>query len=204
MSREELLLGFDGRVEGNSDTWDAKRREQFLLRTDVVQPFSTDTTVWPSAIDADLRPRTCIGHQTLWNDLEHLQSFSAPLVTEHSWLIAVTVKLANEPKEELDWWKLEVPIATPAELSEAWSLLGYDVSDRWLLSGLSNSGFLTGIDDVNSLRASWSRRLNEHHLFYAPEDAYEFRDLSNLRIAEHSPFFVFGIWTPFNLTRSRA
>jgi hypothetical protein len=194
MSGEELLLGFDGRVWGSSDSWDAKRREQFLVRTDVVQPFSTDTTVWPAVKDSDLRPPTCIGHQTLWNDLECLQSCLGSAATSRPLIIAVTLHLIKEPSDEVDRWKADVPETIPAFRAEPWSLLGYDVSDRWLLSGLSNCGFLPG-DDVQALREKWSDKLSDHHLFERLESAVEFRALSDQRIVEHSPFFVFGIWS---------
>jgi hypothetical protein len=193
MSDSELLLGFDGRVGGNS-SWDAKRREQFLLRIDVVEPFSTDATVWPSVLDSDLRPPTCIGHQTLWNNLECLQQCLGSSVTSHSGIIAVNLHLINDPSDEVNRWKAEVPATIPALRAQVWSLLGYDVADRWLLSGLSNCGFLPG-EDVQALRREWSTKLNDHHLFDKLENAIEFRQLSDQRAVEHSPFFVFGIWS---------
>lgn len=194
MSSKELLLGFDRRVRQTSHTWDAKRRERFLLRIDVVQPFSTDTTVWPSALDSDLRPPTCIGHQTLWNDLVCLESSSRSSDPSSFWLIGVTLHLANNSSEEATRWRSEVPSTSPAVRAEAWSLLGYDISDKWLLSGLSNCGFLPG-DDVQALRREWSSKLNHYHLFDRLENAMEFRARSDRRAVEHSPFFVFGIWS---------
>lgn len=202
MSGEELLLGFDSRVRRNVGTWDTKRREQFLLRLDVVQPFSTDTTVWPSVLDSDLRVPTCIGRQTLWNDLECLQSCLGSSATSRSWIVAVTVHLINDPSDEADRWKADVPATIPVLRAESWSLFGYDVSDRWLLSGLSNCGFLPG-DGVQALREKWSGKLNDHHLFDRVENAMEFRELSDQRAVEHSPFFVFGIWSiPSRLSAS--
>ena len=194
MSGEELLLGFDRRVGGNSDAWDAKRREQFLLHVDVVQPLSTDTTVWPSVLDSDLRPPNCVGHQTLWNDLVCLESSSPSSDPDSSWLIAVTLHLAKNSPKEMSHWKSEVSPTSPAIRAEAWSLLGYDVADQWLLSGLSNCGFLPG-DDIKALRREWSSKLNQNHLFNRLENAMEFKDLSDQRTVEHSPFFVFGIWS---------
>lgn len=202
MSGEELLLGFDGRVWENSGIWDAERREQFLLRIDAVQPFSTDTTVWPSFLDSDLRPPTCIGHQTLWNDLECLQSCLRSSITSSSWITAVTLHLISDPSDEVNRWKANVPATIPTLRSETWSLLGYDVSDRWLLSGLSNCGFLPG-EDIEALREKWNDKLNDHHLFDRLDSAIEFRALSDQRVKEHSPFFVFGIWSiPSGLSAS--
>ena len=193
MNGEELLLGFDGRVWGNSDTWDAKRREGFLLRTDVVQPLSTDTTVWPALLDSSLRPPACMGYQTLWNDLECLQSSLVSSASSSFATIAVTLRLINDASEA-DLWRAEVPTTIPALRAETWSLLGYDVSDKWLLSGLSNCGFLPG-ENAQALKEKWSDKLNDHHLFDTLDSAMEFRAVSDERAVEHSPFFVFGIWS---------
>jgi hypothetical protein len=193
MNGKELLLGFDSREEQGS-AWDAKRREDFLFRIDVVRPFSTDTMVWPSVLDSESRPASCIGHQTLWNDLECLESSSLASGLRPFWLIGVTLQLADNSTEEINRFRSEVPPTSPALRSPAWSLLGYDVSDKWLVSGLSNCGFLPG-DDVQALRREWSRKLNDHHLFDRLENAMAFRELSDRRAVEHSPFFVFGIWS---------
>ena len=75
----ELVLGFDIRIEDQvgANNWIAKRRNEFLLRSDVLQPYSVDTTVWPSILDSNRRPNTCIGYQDLWSDLPGLRSFSS-------------------------------------------------------------------------------------------------------------------------------
>jgi hypothetical protein len=71
-------------------------------------------------------------------------------------------------------------------------LLGYDVADRWLLSGLSDCGWAPG-----EIRPSgaWSvAQLNEHHLFHEPERAFEYVEAVNLRVPEHAPFFVYSLY----------
>lgn len=76
----------------------------------------------------------------------------------------MTLHLINDSSDEKDRWKTDVPATIPALRAEAWSLLGYDVSDRWLLSGLSNCGFLPG-EDIQAFREKWSDQLSDHHLF---------------------------------------
>jgi hypothetical protein len=69
--------------------------------------------------------------------------------------------------------------------------LGFDVSDGFLLSCLTNCGYRE--DEVEALRARWTSCLNVHHLFTRAADASAFRDMSNARVKEHAPFFVYGI-----------
>ena len=194
---EALVLGFDIRVEDQigANNWSAKRRNDFLLRSDVLQPYSVDTTVWPSILDSNARPNTCIGYQDLWSDLPCLRSFSSEEFQSGAVgrLIAITLSLENSASESTRW-QMDVPPTIPATSDGSWQFLGYDVADRWLLSGLSNCGFLPVIDSVTDLRTQWNGKLNDHHLFDAPGDARAFQSLSNRRTAEHSPFFIFGIW----------
>ncbi len=77
---------------------------------------------------------------------------------------------------------------------ETWTLLGYDVADSGFTSGLSNCGYRPDIDDVESLRRDWGPKLNERGLFDALEHADEFRRVSDARIPEHAPFFVFALY----------
>jgi hypothetical protein len=199
MKTEEILLGFDWRqgVEVVAANWDAKRREDFLFRIDATQPLSTDTIVWPAVLDSESRPGVCVGHQDLWSDLQCLRACSQALgiqLPDHGSLIAVTLHLSESDKVEWELGKSADPPTTPSVRDESWSLVGYDVSDRWLLSGLSNCGFVPSQDDKEALRRQWSGKLNQHHLFTHLENATQFRQLSNRRAAEHGPFFVFGIW----------
>ena len=41
---------------------------------------------------------------------------------------------------------------------------------------------------------NWGPRLNEHHLFKNAESAFAFRLVTNRRVPEHAPFFVYGLW----------
>jgi len=80
----------------------------------------------------------------------------------------------------------------PAARSPEWRLLGFDVSDGGLLSGLSNCGYSP--DEIVTLRPQWASRLNSRHQFDTVEDAFEFRKLTDARVPEHAPFFVFGLY----------
>ncbi len=79
----------------------------------------------------------------------------------------------------------------PSVRSAEWEFLGYDVSDGFLLSGLSNCGYKA--DEVEQLKRDFGRHLNQYHLFDDLEAARRFRDIRSDQVREHAPFFVYGI-----------
>lgn len=196
---EELILGFDARemwLDGEA-LWNEQRRSAYLFRTDVAKPLSTDTIVWPSVFDADSIPPASVGLQDLWSDLGSLRKsleVAEGRRVKPCYLISITLLTEGLDKQEQEEWKAMLPAPTPAVRHSDWSFLGYDVSDRWLLSGLSNCGFLPDGEHVPQLRDKWGPHLNDWHLFDSLERAGEFKQFSDGRVKEHAPFFVFGIW----------
>ncbi len=71
-------------------------------------------------------------------------------------------------------------------------LLGYDIADDVFLSGLSNCGYTE--EETAMLRSTWAARLNRFHLFDQLDAASEFKALTDARVPEHAPFFVFGLY----------
>ena len=179
--------------------WNQKRRADFLFRPDVTKPFSTDTVVWPSIFDLEgnTRPTDCFGHQDLCDKLEDVQSYFHDVSGVRAapcYVVAITFLMDNPNASEMHEWDSLMPPATPSARNDSWSFLGFDVSDKWLLSALSNCGFLPALVDVTNLRTKWGPQLNDAHLFDHLAPAKEFRDFSNERVKEHAPFFIFGIW----------
>ncbi len=197
MGFEERIVGFDAREMwiDPAVSWPEQRRAGFLFRPDVPKPLSTDTVVWPSVFDLNnnTRPPDCFGHQDLCDKLADVQSHLASVQAERCYVIAITV-FTSSPSQAQEWDELLVSMTTPPTRDRSWSFLGFDVSDQWLLSGLSNCGFLPELDDIASQRAKWGPQLNQHHLFDSLDAATAFKDFSNLRVQEHAPFFVFGLW----------
>ena len=196
MGSEERIVGFDAREMWLDPalSWTEKRRADFLFRPDVPKPLSTDTVVWPSVFDLNenTRPPGCFGHQDLCEQLADVQVHLASVQPGRCYVIAITV-FTSSPSEAQEWDEL-TSTTTPATRDDSWTFLGFDVSDQWLLSGLSNCGFLPEVEDVASLRARWGPQLNQHHLFDSLDAATAFKDVSNVRVQEHAPFFVFGLW----------
>jgi len=133
----------------------------------------------------------------LWENLATLQQYLETAWrarTQPYWLIAVTLQHEGAQRDSL----LERYAATadiiPTLRDPAWALLGYDVSDEWLLSGLSNSGYGINESEHQTLRETYASSLNEHHLFASLQPAVDFRQFSDERVPGHAPFFVFGLW----------
>ena len=80
----------------------------------------------------------------------------------------------------------------PGHPPSGWQLLGYDVGDRWLLSGLCNCGWEPG--EIRPPAAWSAAALNEHHLFRDPDPAFGFAEITSLRVPEHAPFFVYSLY----------
>jgi hypothetical protein len=172
----EPLVGYDVRVPPGSlrKAWPSARRALYLLREDVAAPLSTDVLVWPS-----VRPAPFVPAAGLWPELAALRR----AVGDAGWTVAVT--RPGERTAEL-WWD-----TAPEAVDAAWTLLGYDVSDAALLSGLSNCGY---DDERPRLQAAWAEHLNEHHLFRDATRADGFRAETDARVPEHAPFFVYGLY----------
>jgi hypothetical protein len=77
-------------------------------------------------------------------------------------------------------------------IDAGWERLGYDVADDFTLSGLCNCGYEA--EEAAGLRPAWSPELNHHGLFGDPRAALRFCSLTDARVPEHAPFFVYGLY----------
>lgn len=197
MSTEEQLLGFDARemwLEFDS-FWSQERKELYLLRKNVEKPLSTDVLVWPAVIDVDsnIKSPSSGGVFNLWDDLQRLHQFleqtELPLLGS-AWTIGITLRIETASGQGTNIFPL-LPVS-PLTIDDSWVFLGYDISDRALLSGLSNCGYSP--ENVQSLRERWGPHLNKYHLFTDHVLAHEFREMTDARVKEHAPFFVYGLY----------
>lgn len=208
LGAEEALLGFDARELSlaQDTTWDAARRGLYLLRSDVQKPLSVDPMVWPSLFGDGLpeHERKRIGldrfhlpewrgpNQGLWDDLSRMRTSLGQLASEAHCTVAVSWVSADgfaELSANVGPYRERM---TPPTISDEWKPLGFDVADAGLTSGLSNCGYQQ--TEIAGLRASWASDLNEHHLFGDVTRALAFRDLTDRRVPEHAPFFVYALW----------
>lgn len=207
----ERLLGFDARVDicGNTQAWASDRMDGYMYKLDVETRLSVDEMVWPAVPAARLEGWSdFVYFQNIWSDLSELNKHVGRERGEAHKIIAVSLcmseqqtrsinNLSGHPQELAEYGVREAKPFTPIEpraVKDEWELLGYDVCDSWLLSGLSNCGFQPEKEDVNALRNTWGTRLNRYHLFQDYNDASEFTAFSDSRVPEHAPFFVYGLW----------
>lgn len=95
-------------------------------------------------------------------------------------------------KPEVEWPLSIDPRVWPSVLL----FPGFDIADLSGISALSNCEYSP--QEKERLARFWEARLNAFGLLATDDDAKEFRQLSNSRVPEHSPFWVFGIWrVPF-------
>jgi hypothetical protein len=206
------LVGFDVRIvdrEILAGAWLAERRENFLLRHNAPWVASVDPVVWPSIFsfegEADVSRRFRAIRVTpqdarqqafgLWRDLRSMLEVLSTQPSEGSILsIPVAVSLLSEqiPSVEPPWAEVFSEPTIPTAVEDSWRLLGFDVADRFLMSGLSNCAYAP--TEKETLSAVWSMKLSELGLIRNLEDASAFRAATDRRVQEHSPFFVFGLY----------
>jgi len=181
----EVLLGFDTRVAFDStpSDWTPARREQYLLRTDVLRPLSVDEAVWQR------RDSTLVVGQGLrietpkWTDLDAALAAASAEET----VIAITVwQGLGEPE------MLPRDETRPSTIDAGWERLGWDVIEGYFPSAITNCGYPE--DERRAWRAEWVPRLNDHHLFDELPPAYAFRDVRRRGVPEHPGFVVMGLY----------
>jgi hypothetical protein len=189
-----IVLGFDMResIAGLGSSWTDERRSRFLIRPEISAPLSVDRAVWPSvAVNADE------GYPlSLWGSVSEI--LSAASKTKPGAINAMTViEIAAAPSnsDSSTYWEAvicgRVKKAEDEELEIEWRDLGYDVADRYLVSGLSNS-MLPPADMLKS-RNQWSLAIDSSGLFAAEDRAQAFRSACDVLIPEHAPFEVYRV-----------
>ena len=184
----ERLLGFDARsLAVERQAWSPERRSTYLLRPSVGQPLSTDPLVWPRVIgesEGGLSTKIVEPDLTLFQQrVRRIDHRARPYAV-------IALSILPVPLDPDSLRALAAP--EPSTIDGGWSHLGYDVSDEGLLSGLSNCGY--GEGEVGAMRAKWGPDLNDRHLFRDAARALEFRTITDERVPEHAPFFVYGLY----------
>ena len=187
------LLGYDARLRPDTyvrTCWDQTRRTNFLLAEDVQWPLSVDPLVWPSVFQSKEGPWHAKLH--VWLDLgrmrEQLRGHPAS-----GGAVEIAMEILVPSGLMPDQFGSDVLDSTPSpeEIPSGSSFLGYDIADAGYISGLSNCGYAA--EEKNRLQGGWPRRLNQYGLFMAVDDAFAFRELTDGRVPEHAPFWVFRL-----------
>lgn len=206
-----LVLGFDTRERfvPREALFPASRVQRFLLVEDCEKPLSTDVRVWPTvftnpnvdrlglhAFALGRRgvplPESAGPLQDLWLSLDEMNAaLRAGTLQGPATTLAITVD---------ETWRSPLgtgptsPIGEtdPAELDDGWTFLGFDVSDRFLVSVLMNFSYPG--ETKEDVRRTWAPHLNRRHLFHDAATAVSFARASEARVGKRGPFSVYGLW----------
>jgi len=205
-SRITTLLGFDIRVaaEDAVSLWSRKRRDQFLLDPETPLPLSVDPMAWPSVFRYGGRePATELlkrvstlaadphySDETVWLQFEPmLRSFSGELKGTGRG-VAIAIELVSSVPVSVDQFPALYQKKVPATVPQGASLLGFDVADAGLTSGLCNTNYTT--KERQELQG-WPGKLNEHGLLRTVEDAEAFRAVAEQRSPRDAPYWIYKL-----------
>lgn len=198
------LLGFDIRLPSDvyvQNRWVPELREDFLLKPEIRWPLSVDNSVWPSVFneleETAFPPNSARPSLWFWFNLETMRSFflsRRKALGQHGIPIAAVLIMEASLRSNDYWEGVLYPyeILSPGEVPVEWLFLGYDIADQYKLSGLTNCRY----DDTESatLKAAWADRLNEFGLFQTLDDAIAFKGITDRRVQEHRPFYVYQLF----------
>jgi hypothetical protein len=201
------MLGFDARQTAENCATNPlpdDMRQQFLLRPEIECPVSIDKGIWPSHflyhpqirhLTAPQRPplieadTECSGG--LWLSVEgmkqRLYEHARPAV-----LLAVELFAREETTVAEFPSSLIYSQPDPSVVPAGAVLLGYDVADAGFISGLSNCGYSD--EELRELRPEWEKKINDFGLLRTQDDASAFVEITNRRVPEHAPFWVYGLY----------
>jgi hypothetical protein len=169
------VLGYDARVPRGvlASEWDGDRRRRFLLRPDSEIPLSVDTMIWPSLVKRAGGVPEGVDRNYESSLASRPEEVRAAVRGQEAEIVAITE--GDEPLSNDDW-----------------ILVGWDLANRWLLSGIGNCG--KDAEEWRPIRQRWVEEVNENNLFADYGSADEFRAEVDRLVPEHAPFTVYGLW----------
>lgn len=214
MTAVRYFLGYDLRACADdyvSKEWLATRRLRYLLKHDVRWPLSVDTTVWPSLFHftsrrGNYRPVETVEVEPtnkeqlvlrLWDDLAAMEAMFREKAKRQTCFVRVAIELWDDRNaaEKPEWKLIGETLSRHGEPPRGWTSVGYDVADADFVSGLMNCGYKES--ERTELSASL-KALNEFGLFDDVERAADFRAISEKRVPEHAPFFIYQLLADLN------
>lgn len=184
-----VVLGFDARrpIVDQHLNWPEERRAKFLIRPETPSPISVDSAVWPvfAANPDESYPLN------LWSSVSEIFTAfprAARRLSESPAIIELAVVATDQ--QSLGYWQGIFLGRVKPEKDSALDItpecLGYDVADRYLVSGLSNC--MLSQEELSVIRKDWSGAINIWGLFEEAEAARSFRTICDRLIPEHAPF----------------
>jgi hypothetical protein len=186
-------------------------RNEYLLNPDVEWPLSADVFIWPSVFFAWIN--TWSEFATIevdvdrhggdyWLNLAEMRAHYEANKSHAPNAVPIAIELYSEKSLDEDVIQytesdglgcgMWLTATTPREVPDGSTLLGYDIGTATRLSGLTNCGY--DERELQTLRPAWAPRLNEFGLLKTLDDAIEYRQVSDARVVEHAPFWIWAIW----------
>jgi hypothetical protein len=199
------LLGFDAReneLAGRNTPIPPKIREVMLLRPEIESPYSVDRHIWPTQFLYFPHTRTYTrvpplietdkeSEYDFWPNLTQMQRSLAENGRQ-AILIAVQM-LAPENITFSKYVPPNIHLKTdPKSIPDGSICLGFDVADSGFWSGLSNCGYSE--EERKRLRPEWQSKINDFGLLQTEQDALIFREMTDIRVPEHAPFWVYKLY----------
>jgi hypothetical protein len=131
----------------------------------------------------------------LWEDFNKKMAF-LEMQTIHN--IYNIIAISQYIDKNLQHYKSPSYKTNPVAIVPEWKLLGYDVSDQYLLSGLMNAGYTS--EEYLEFQLKWRKHLNEYHLFSNLDIAKDFVQVTDKRVFGHIPFSIYGIYEIASVT----
>jgi hypothetical protein len=186
-----VVVGFDVRVPLSRQCWfwNYERRASYLIRPEILLPISVDRGVWPSFESSPNEQYPL----ALWGSIADIVNAVPSALTSRSdapVIIEIAVVATNE--ESSSYWEGIVygPTGSQGDRKRALASesLGYDVADRFFISGLCNCQLSP--TELAAVRKEWSQAINPLGLFGEAEVAKSFRSICDRFVPEHAPFEV--------------
>jgi hypothetical protein len=207
------LLGFDIRFNCNDyvDIFLTEEfRDNYLLNRNIQWPLSVDTMIWPSYFSfsgylsgfrtdemIDVNPLSTRQEALrLWENHNEMKTVFSQRFgqNEKKGVQVAVILLAENPRSTNEYWHavLDPPMILN-DIPKEWQLLGHDVADEYMTSGLSNCGYKE--EDRKTLEKKWSQCLNKYGLIRNLDDALRFLQVTDRRVPEHAPFYVYVLYS---------
>lgn len=175
--------------------WPGERRAGFLIRPEIESPISVNPGVWP--VLARNPDENYPLH--LWGSVsEILAAFpDAGHCRSDSPAIVEIAAQATDGRSSAYWEGIPFGRVGPEDDSAAYAVdiplesLGYDIANRYLVSGLSNC--MLSPDELAVIRRDWSRAINPWGLFDDSGLATAYAAACDRLIPEHAPFETYRI-----------
>lgn len=187
----KILIGYSIRSLLEDKSWTQKRRKLFLINPDIKLPKSVSNVGWDMIdefIDLD-------NDDNLFSLTFGFQNQDELLNISHYQIQQTDRVVVRSCIHYLHFvptfvWALNMQ---SYQDDDGFYFLGYDVADSGMTSGLSNCGYTE--NDLKYCQVQYLPFLNQHGLFDDFDVAVDFLDYTNRRVVEHTPFYVYSLYT---------